>query len=212
MLKKLRIFFNFLGIMLLLSVFWADEWNSFDDRFAYAFLAICILVICNPALFTRFLKWILKSIRYIFIKICKLTTAASNTTVQHSEKQGPDRIITTQDDLENFMQQYTVIDEIRTKVVGVTFRNDDGSNRQSILAHCHTGDDILLRYFEYHRTPAYGVLTEHGQIGNLSKELAWELGQYGDDIYVVGKILAVTGGDRGKSFGCNIALTIYGPK
>lgn len=212
MLKKIRIFFNFLGIMLLLSAFGADEWNSFDERLAYIFLAICILVICNPALFIRFLKWISKSIRYIFIKIYELTTAASNITVQHSEKQRPDRIIATQSDLDNFMQQYTVIDEIRTKVAGVTYRNNDGSNRQSILALCHTGDDIFLRYYEYQRSPAYEVQTEYGPIGNLPKERAWELGQYGDDIYVTGKILAVTGGDKGKYFGCNIILTIYGPK
>ena len=144
-------------------------------------------------------------------KILKPTTA-SNITVQHQEEQGPDRIITTQNDLDNFMQQYTVIDELRTKVVGVTFRNDDGSNRQSVLALCHTGADILLRYYEYQGAPAYEVQTEYGPIGNLPKELAWELGQYGDDIYVAGKILAVTGGDKGKYFGCNIILTIYGPK
>lgn len=123
-----------------------------------------------------------------------------------------DLIITTQNTLADFNRNYKVIDERRTKVVGVTFRNDDGSNRQSILANCHAGDEILLRYFEFRGAPAYAVHTQYGQIGNLSAELSAELDLYGDDIYVVGRILNITGGYQGLSFGCNIALTFYGPK
>lgn len=120
-----------------------------------------------------------------------------------------DLVITTEDALADFLNNYSVMGERRTKVVGVTFRNDNGTNRQTILSHCHAGDEIALRYFEYHGAPAYAIHTEHGQIGNLSAELAEALGQLGDDIYVSGRILAVTGGYRGQSFGCNIALTFY---
>lgn len=123
-----------------------------------------------------------------------------------------DLIITTEKDLDTFMQKYQVIGERRTKVVGVTFCNDDGSSRQAILSRCHEGDDIALRYFEYHGDSAYAVYSKHGQIGNLSAELAAEMEDYGDDVYVVGKILEVTGGYHGLSFGCNVALAFYGPK
>lgn len=122
-----------------------------------------------------------------------------------------DLVITTEDALADFLNNYSVMGERRTKVVGVTFRNDNGTNRQTILSRCHAGNEITLRYFEYHGAPAYAIHTEHGQIGNLSAELAEELGQLGDNIYVSGRILAITGGYRGQSFGCNIALTFYRP-
>lgn len=212
MLKKLRIIFTFSGIVLLMGAIISNEWESAGERLSCAVISISILVICHASAVVRFLQWALKGIRSILGRANKQSPHISTDVIHFKEKQGPDRIISTQDDLTEFAQQYTVIDERRTKVVGVTYRNEDGSNRQSILAHCHAGDEILLRYFEYHGAPAYAVFTEHGQIGNLSKDLAWELGQYGDDIYVIGRILAVTGGYQGLSFGCNIALTIYGPK
>lgn len=212
MLRKLRIFFTFLGIILLIETVVSDKWDSFGDRIVYAAIAIGTLVICQPTAFFGFLRWIVRIGKSASPKACIQPDDAPAITTQYEEEQGPDLIISSQAALAQFTQQYTVIDEIRTKVVGVTFRNDDGTNRQSILAHCHPGDEISLRYYEYHGSPAYGVQTENGQIGNISQELAWDLGEYGDDVYVAGRILEVTGGYDGLYFGCNIVLTIFGPK
>ena len=212
MTRKLRILFTCMGVVLLIGTVITDDWDSLGERLAYAVLAICILAICQPSAFASILKWALNGTQSILAKTSKQTADTSAITGQTKAKQGPDRVISTQEGRAGFLKEYTVIDERRTKVVGVTYKNEDGSNRQSILPHCHAGDKIFLRYFEYYGAPAYGGHTEYGQIGNLSKDLAWELGQYGDDIYVDGRILAITGGHKGLSFGCNIALTIYGPK
>ena len=135
-----------------------------------------------------------------------------NATNSDIIPQAGDIVLTTPETYESFHKDHELIRQRRTKVVGVTFRNDDGTSRQTVLSHCHPHDEIYLEYFEYNGDPAYKVLTEHGQIGNLSASLASELDAYGDDIYVSGTISEVTGGYQGMSFGCNIVLDIYGPR
>ena len=66
------------------------------------------------------------------------------------------------------------------KVVGVTFKNDDGTNRQSILrkikqqdAPFESGNAYLsLETYEFEGEPAVGVYVDGIQIGNLSREEA----------------------------------------
>lgn len=95
---------------------------------------------------------------------------------------------------------------IRTKVVGVTFKNDDGTDRQEILASVSPGDSLDLEPYEYNGAPAMKVIHALGCIGNLKAELAADLC---DNPYITytAEVLDVTGGNNGKSYGCNIEIT-----
>lgn len=108
-----------------------------------------------------------------------------------------------------FLSSHTEIREIRTKVAGVSFNNENGSSRQELLSLCEAGQAIELIPFRYKGDPAYRVITQYGQIGNLRADDAALL----DDIYrgcvIVGTISKVTGGANGQYYGCNIILKIY---
>ena len=47
-----------------------------------------------------------------------------------------------------------VLDTIRTKVVGVTFNNEDGENRQDILSKMSGSEDITVEKYTYNGEPA----------------------------------------------------------
>ena len=96
---------------------------------------------------------------------------------------------------------------IRTKVVGVTYANADGTNRQEIIQHLRTGEGLYLRDMSDARFPeAIGVFNRNGQqCGSIKKELANELRSIGDFESFPVRVLQVTGGD-GYSFGCNIEI------
>lgn len=117
--------------------------------------------------------------------------------------------VDTDSEMAAFLREYTLEREIRTSVKGVTFRNDDGSNRQSILARCHRGDSIAPMFYYYNGDPACAVITDYGQIGHLSADLAQDIHDSYADYMINGEILAVTGGDAGRNLGCNIVLRLY---
>lgn len=100
------------------------------------------------------------------------------------------------------------VDEILTKVVGVSFNNSDGTYRQSILSRCREGDAVELSFFRYKGDPAYAVYTRHGQIGNLSADLAQSIYDLPDDYEVSGEITRITGGGPEQYLGCNLRLTV----
>ena len=119
-------------------------------------------------------------------------------------------VFSTGKDFHDFVNEHPVIKEFHTKVVGVSFPNDDGSSRQAILSNCRRGEYITLEPYRWRGKSAYAVLTEHGQIGNLSADLAEDLTtEYGDDFFVSGIICQITGGSGGLYYGCNIFLRIY---
>lgn len=97
-------------------------------------------------------------------------------------------------------------DSLYTKVVGVTF---DGI--QSILPQLHAGMPLrLIREpgNQYDRN-AVAVWCNGKKIGHLSKELASDIAPLMDKgIDVGGTIEQITGGG-GKTYGCNIQVTIY---
>ena len=101
---------------------------------------------------------------------------------------------------------------IHSKVVGVTFSNDDGTSRQIAIRCCREGDQLLLKHMPTKKNPeALGVFTVQGrQLGYLRKELAMDL------LSGVGKFNAlvlvenITGGSDGKeTLGCNVQIKIY---
>ena len=97
-----------------------------------------------------------------------------------------------------------------TKVVGITFKNSDGTDRQDILSCVCDGDPVTIEYFEYRGDPAYSVKTLDGdQIGNLSKELADDIRRmYGDCVFDA-HISELYYFDDGAKTGCRIRLNIY---
>ena len=68
---------------------------------------------------------------------------------------------------------------MKFKVVGVTFKNEDGKSRQTLLRKLHFGDapfnsddgvDITIERGEYQGEPAFSVFAECHQVGNISKD------------------------------------------
>lgn len=102
------------------------------------------------------------------------------------------------------------------KVVGVTFDNEDGVSRQSLLRKLHFHDspfdgraDIELKGYEFQGQPAYGVYANGMQIGNIPADLIPFLQENIDCIESVSNIDVYGGGQRdGKpiSYGCKITL------
>lgn len=100
---------------------------------------------------------------------------------------------------------------IRTKVVGVTFRNEDGSKRQKIVARCNPGDELILKHEPVEDYPfALAVHNRKGQqLGYLRDELAKDIVGYMEEgRHVQCRVLEVTGGGWGRSVGCNIEVII----
>lgn len=122
-------------------------------------------------------------------------------------------VLLTDFEMNALMRHYRIVEEIRTKVKGVTFRNDDGTDRQNILTRCHAGDQLRFEFYWYQGTPAYAVVSEHGQLGNVSADLAEEIhfvtAQLKNKYLILGEILEISGGCQGQSFGCNMVIAIY---
>jgi hypothetical protein len=86
------------------------------------------------------------------------------------------------------------------KVAGVTFPNDDGSERQSIIRRCQPGERLILRHEpdnEYSEF-AIQVLRENGeQLGHAPEYLAERICQELESGYqAIGFLKSVTGGTR----------------
>jgi hypothetical protein len=103
--------------------------------------------------------------------------------------------------------------KIRTKVVGVTARNDDGTRRQEIAELLGPGHDLELirdRYNEHDENAVEVHDPLQGQVGFLRRELAEEVaGLLDSGIPVEAVVLALTGGDGSKKYGVNIELRIF---
>ena len=109
-----------------------------------------------------------------------------------------------------YKSDYEVAKVIHTKVVGVTFKNKDGSSRQEIIAECYGGQQLELEAYTYKGAPAYAVMDGYGgQLGNLSAEIAHTLHDLPDDWIPYVEISEITGGGYDENLGCNIIITLY---
>ncbi|MDQ1002776.1 hypothetical protein QFZ28_003176 [Neobacillus niacini] len=99
-----------------------------------------------------------------------------------------------------------------TKVAGVTFSNEDGSDRQSILKHCHTGESLLLIPAPNPDHPEAIKVCRNNkeQLGWLKSHVAEKMNpllKRGKKVTAV--ISELTGGTEEKpTKGCNIQITI----
>lgn len=108
-------------------------------------------------------------------------------------------------------------DVIKTKVVGVSKRNEDGQSRQELIEMLEPGEELFLEREpdNEHDENAIAVFNESWeQIGYLSRSVAEELAPLLDVGYEAKCIVtAITGGSDDKpSYGCNIEITIYSPE
>lgn len=102
-------------------------------------------------------------------------------------------------------------EEYKTKIVGVTFKNEDGTNRQEVIELCTEGDSLSLEHYYYKGEDAFKVTNLYGEaLGNLKKELTEKLVEKYDIATIEAadvEILNITGEDKG-TLGVNIKITI----
>lgn len=87
-----------------------------------------------------------------------------------------------------------ILETIRTKIVGVTFDNEDGENRQDILSTMTGDEDITVEKYTYNGEPAAYVKWGDKVIGNLSAELAKDLARKYPKARYAAEILDISGG------------------
>lgn len=87
-----------------------------------------------------------------------------------------------------------IAETIRTKVVGVTFQNDDGENRQDILSRMNGDEEIEIEKTTYNGEPAAYVKWGNKILGYLSAELAKDLAVKYPNARYTAEILEISGG------------------
>lgn len=115
--------------------------------------------------------------------------------------------------------------QIRSKIAGVSFKNDNGTDRQSIIRRfVHAGDPLILvrephnRFSEdgsavavYIRIKKFWFFTSHEQLGYLGSNISGEVAAHMDSRRPVKAVVSdVTGGAKGKSIGVNIIIELIG--
>lgn len=104
----------------------------------------------------------------------------------------------------------TVVRDFNTKVVGVTFGNDNGSSRQAIIKTLKSGDVLVAKPVPTPEYPdAIGVFTKRGkQLGHLSASVAAEISRDYPNNPIKVTVNNITGGGN-YNYGCNINIIIY---
>lgn len=87
-----------------------------------------------------------------------------------------------------------IAETIRTKVVGVTYNNDDGENRQDILSSMTGDEKIEVEKTTYNGEPAAYVKWGSKVLGYLSAELAKDLAERYPKARYTAEILGISGG------------------
>ncbi|WP_419078419.1 hypothetical protein [Phascolarctobacterium faecium] len=100
-----------------------------------------------------------------------------------------------------------IAETIRTKIVGVTFDNEDGENRQDILSTMTGDEEITVEKYTYNGEPAAYIKWGSKILGNLSAELAADLYRKYPNATYEAQILEITSGGA-HTFGCNIELDV----
>lgn len=100
-----------------------------------------------------------------------------------------------------------IAETIRTKIVGVTFDNEDGENRQEILSTMTGDEEITVEKYTFNGEPAAYIKWGSKILGNLSAELPADLYRKYPNATYEAQILEITGGGV-HTFGCNIELDV----
>lgn len=146
---------------------------------------------------------------YFCTKIIKDFTPLSPLNNSGSDN---DLVVSSTEELRAFYDTHALVDTISTNVVGVSFSNSDGSSRQEILSRCSIGDEVYFRFFLYEGKPAYAVITNRGQLGNLPADLAKTIDRKYTGCTFRGLVTELTGGYDGLYYGCNIHISVFRKK
>lgn len=101
---------------------------------------------------------------------------------------------------------------IYSKVVGTSFKNDDGSSRQEYIKQkLKAGDELFLKAYNYKGNPALALYAEennkNSQIGHISSSLTERIVQLPEDTMIEIRVRDITGGTtEKKTFGVNIEI------
>jgi hypothetical protein len=102
------------------------------------------------------------------------------------------------------------VKNFHTKIAGVTYKNDDGSDRQLYIKNLKVGQSLVLKHTPSSEYPnAVAVFTEDGkQLGYLKESVAAEMVQcFGNNPMSV-TVSSVTGGGD-YNYGCNIHVKAF---
>lgn len=105
-------------------------------------------------------------------------------------------------------------DEFHTKVVGVSKKNEDDESIQKLLKdiseYCYEGKLLSLEHERDnpHDKNAIKVYYDFDHIGYISADIAKNLAELVDQQRVEAELCEITGGEDGKSFGCNILIRV----
>lgn len=101
--------------------------------------------------------------------------------------------------------------KIYTRVAGVTYTNEDGTERQDILQSLHEGDNLyLVDEGDFEHPEAIGVYDGSEQVGFLPKSLATQVREYLSDGELIDcdVIIDYIGAKRSDlPLGCRIAIS-----
>jgi len=104
--------------------------------------------------------------------------------------------------------------EFHTKLAGVTKRNDDEDKIQDLLKDisecCYEGELLSLEHESDNVYDENAIKVFYGfdHIGYIKRDLAKELAPLVDQQRVEAELCEITGGEDGKSFGCNILIRV----
>lgn len=109
---------------------------------------------------------------------------------------------------------------VTVKLAGVTFKNDDGTERQQILralkfhdAPYNTEIDVSIKEYQFDNERAYGVYLNDTQIGNIPRHLIQFIYDNFQRIESISSITAYGGGrdadGKPKSYGAEITIRLY---
>lgn len=103
-----------------------------------------------------------------------------------------------------------------TKVVGATYKNDDGSSRQGIIQSCKSGERLNFTHDENNAYDKYAVMVcrENGeQLGFVKTDMGREVVQrshsgHGYTVFITN----ITGGEgKKKTLGVNLLVVVSKP-
>lgn len=124
-------------------------------------------------------------------------------------------VFPSQQEYQSYIAKLELVTSFLTRVVGVSYDNDDGTSRQEILSECFEGEDVELKHQWYNGKPAFAVVSDHGQIGYLSQDEATDfynryyLNDDADAYLNHASISSITGGTDDYKYGCWIRVEVY---
>ena len=160
-------------------------------------------------------KLIIKTHKYDYVKKCDVDNVYE-MALHYSELQNAIKIKTLlNDEIKRNVESYNfqkshIFREIH--VVGVTYQNEDGSDRQKILRSFALGheriDTIMFNEYQYNNKPALFVLVNDKIVGNVPANLVQDLLEISTKDFTVTNY-EITGGRGKDSHGVKIP---YGMK